>query len=88
MMDAAYAEYDVLRKQRQAVGTGVQQPVFVCSVPDRLSLAADLYTRRRCRCLPLHGVLRLCIFQTALKNTFFHGAIFALWRGRGKTWFH
>ena len=39
-------------------------------MPDRLSLAADLYTRRRCRCLPLHGVLRLCIFQTALKNTF------------------
>ena len=26
-------------------------------MPDRLSLAADLYTRRRCRCLPLHGVL-------------------------------
>ena len=34
------------------------------------------------------SLLRLCIFQTALKNTFFHGAIFALWRGRGKTWFH
>lgn len=75
---------NVLRKQKQAVGTGIQQPVFVWSVPDRLSLAADLYTRRRCRCLPLHGVLRLCIFQTALKNTFFHGAIFALWRARGK----
>lgn len=48
---------NVLRKQKQAVGTGIQQPVFVWSVPDRLSLAADLYTRRRCRCLPLHGVL-------------------------------
>ena len=62
---------NVLRNQKQAVGTGIQQPVFVWSVPDRLSLATDLYTRRRCRCLPLHGVLRLCIFQTALKNTFF-----------------
>ena len=30
------------------------------------------------------SLLRLCIFQTALKNTFFHGAIFALWRERGK----
>jgi len=29
MMDSAYAEYDVLRKQKQAVGTGIQQPVFV-----------------------------------------------------------
>ena len=30
------------------------------------------------------SLLRLCIFQTALKNTFFHGAIFALWSERGK----
>lgn len=31
------------------------------------------------------SLLRLCIFQTALKNTFLHGTIFALWRERGKT---
>ena len=29
MMDSACAEYDVLCKQKQAVGTGIQQPVFV-----------------------------------------------------------
>ena len=29
MMDSACAEYNVLRKQKQAVGTGIQQPVFV-----------------------------------------------------------
>ena len=29
MMDSACAEYDVLHKQKQAVGTGIQQPVFV-----------------------------------------------------------
>ena len=29
MIDSACAEYDVLRKQKQAVGTGIQQPVSV-----------------------------------------------------------
>ena len=29
MIDSACAEYNVLRKQKQAVGTGIQQPVFV-----------------------------------------------------------
>ena len=35
MMDSACAEYDVLRKQKQAVGTGIQQPVFcmICARP-------------------------------------------------------
>lgn len=34
------------------------------------------------------SLLRLCIFQTALKNAFFHGIIIAFWREQGKTWFH
>lgn len=73
MMDSACAEYDVLRKQKQAVGTGIQQPVFydLCQTvylsPQICIPAGDVDA-----CLSMvSSLLRLCIFQTALKNTFF-----------------
>ena len=85
MMDSACAEYDVLRKQKQAVGTGIQRKLILDDLCQTVYLSPQI-------CIPAGDVdaclsTECCVsvfFRLLSKTHFFHGAIFALWRERGK----
>ena len=91
MMDSACAEYECAAQAETGCWNRNPTACFLYDLCQTVYLSPQI-------CIPagdvdaclsmVSSLLRLCIFQTALKNTFFHGTIFALWRGRGKTWFH